>query len=155
MLGGSRDDYRLKLSNTHMKSPTSRSAVTVAFVCLLFGLLPVACSRHPESDIALQQRLVGTWRYSRSDGNRESDLTFTVTPNGGYISRITSPQAHTLEGAAEVKNGFLIVTVTNRDNSPVPSPMVSRETIVRFEKGELVIQSEGSNVTNVFRKDAQ
>ena len=159
VVGGSRDDYRLKLSNTHMeKSLTSRSAVTIAFVCLLSGLLPVACSRNPESDTALQQRLVGTWRYSRSDGNSaivHSDLAFTVTPNGSYISRITSPQAHTLEGTAEVKNGFLIVTITNRDNSQVPSPIVSRETIVQFDKGELVTQSEGSSVTNVFRKDVQ
>src|SRR5207253_1562635 len=110
-----RDGCRLKLSNTHMKeSLSSRSVVTLVFVCLLSGSLPVACSRRPEPDISLQQRLVGTWRYSRSDGTRTalppSDLTFTVTSNGGYISRITNPQAHTLEGIAEVKNGLLIIT---------------------------------------------
>ena len=142
-----------------MKEFLTSNSVKVVFVCLLSGLLPVACSHHPESDIILQQRLVGTWRFSRSDGTvavlPPSDMTFTITSNGGYISRITNPQAHTLEGTAEVKNGILIVTVTNRDNATAPSPLVDRQTIVRFDQGELGIRSEGSNITNVFQKNPQ
>lgn len=81
------------------------------------------------------------------------DLVFTVTSNGGYTSTVTIPETHTLTGTAEVKHGFLIVTATTRDNATVPSPLVDRQTIVRFDAGELVVRSEGSKVENVFRKD--
>ena len=137
-------------------SPLSRSAAIIASICLLSTLLPLGCSRHPESDAALQKRLVGTWRYHQSSGTSvvtRGDLAFTVTPDGGYASRVTIPQTHALAGTAEVKNGFLIITITNRDNATVPSPLVDRQTIVRFDGGELVTRSEGSNLENVFRKD--
>src|SRR5262245_8803625 len=123
----------------------SRSTAIIAFVCLLSTFLPLGCSHAPEPDAALQKRLVGTWRGG--------GLVFTVTSNGGYTSTVSAPQTHTLAGTAEVKNGFLIVTVTNRDNATAPSPLVDRQTIVRFNNGELVVRSEGSNVENVFRKD--
>jgi hypothetical protein len=82
-------------------------------------------------------------------------MVFTVTSNGGYTSRVTLPQTHTLAGTAEFKNGFLILTATNRDNATVPAPLVDRQTIVRFDDGELVTRSEGSDVENVFRKDTR
>jgi hypothetical protein len=137
-------------------SPLSRSTALVAFICLLSTFLPLGCSHHPESDAALQKRLVGTWRYHESSGTgvkTRGDLVFTVTSNGGYTSRVTTPQPHALAGTAEVKNGFLIVTVTNRDNATVPWPLVDRQTIVRFDNELLVTRSEGSNVENVFGKD--
>ena len=137
-------------------SPSSRSTAIIAFICLLSIFLPLGCSHHPESDEALQQRLVGTWRYRESFGSSvtiRSDLAFTVTSNGGYASKVTLPRTHTLTGTAEVKNGLLIISVTNLDNATVPSPLVDRQTIVRFDSEELVVRSKGSTVEDVFRKD--
>ena len=133
-----------------------RSTAIIAFICMLSTFLPLGCSRHPESEAALQKRLVGTWRYHESSGTgakTRGDLVFTVTSDGGYTSRVTIPQTHALAGTAEVKNGLLIVTITNRDNATVPSPLVDHQTIVRFENEELVVRSEGSTVENIFRRD--
>jgi hypothetical protein len=137
-------------------SPLSRSTAIIAFICLLSTFLPLGCSHHPESDVTLQKRLVGTWRYHESSGTGvkiRSDLFFTVTSSGGYTSKVTLPRAHALGGTAEVRNGLLIITVTNLDNATVPSPLVDRQTIVRFDNEELVIRSEGSTVEDAFRKD--
>src|SRR5690348_8325743 len=102
-------------------SPLSHSAAMVAFICLLSTCFFPGCNR-TQPDATLQKRLVGTWRYHETSGagvKIRSDLAFTVTSSGGYISRVTLPQAHALGGTAEVRNGLLIITVTNLDNATV------------------------------------
>src|SRR5690349_16167724 len=96
-------------------SPLSRSAAMITSMCLLLTFLSLGFSHPPESGAALQKRLVGTW-WSRGD------LVFTITSDGGYVSSVTLPQPHALAGTAEVKNGVLIITITNRDKATVPSP---------------------------------
>jgi hypothetical protein len=121
------------------------------FTCLL--LLTCGCRR--ESDATLQERLVGTWRYAKSDGAAvaiPSDLTFTVTRDGSYSSKVTMPQSHAVEGTAEIKNGFLMVTVTKCDATNVVSPIVDRQAIIQFDEKGLVTRSEGSSIKNYFRK---
>jgi hypothetical protein len=133
---------------------TRRFHLTERLALIGLGLLLFACGCHRESDAARQGRLTGTWRYSRSEGTRNavfSDLTFTVTASGNYTSRVTVPQAHSLKGTAEIKNGILIITATKRDNSNVDPPFVDRQTIIEFDEKELVTRSEGSNVKNHFR----
>ena len=122
-----------------------------AFTFGCFLLATFGCRRN--SDAALQQRLVGTWRFASVDGNFKGatgDLTFTVTTNGEYISQITIPEAHSIRGLASVENGIMIVTVTNRDNIAVRNHQ--HQTIVRCDGEELVILPEGSDMAIHFRK---
>jgi hypothetical protein len=133
-----------------MKIPRELFSATFAFTCLL--LLASGCDHH--SDAALRERLVGSWRSSGNDGQNQmfSDLTFTIATNGNYSSQITIPQPHSIEGSTEIKNGFLIVTVTNRDNTNVLPHDIARQEIIRVDEGELSLRSEGSDVKNYFRK---
>lgn len=129
---------------------TWHSFSTLAFTCLL--LITSGCQR--KADAALRERLVGTWRYTKSEGNKidiTSDLTFMVTTNGGYLSQVTLPQTHSAEGTAEIKNGYLIVTATRRDNTNVAPPFTEREKIISLDEKELVLKSEGSSLINHFQ----
>src|SRR5690349_4997315 len=122
----------------------SRVAELLALAIIVSLLVAYGCR---ESDAGRQARLVGTWRYSRSEGNSNavfSDLTFTVTESGIYISQGTVPQAHSIEGTAAIKNGILIITATKRDNANVNPPLIDRQTIIQLDDRELVTQSEGS-----------
>ena len=119
------------------------------------GLLLIACGCHRHSDAALQERLVGTWSYGWSEGAGTplpSDLTFTVTTNGGYNSQISIPQVHFITGTAKIVSGFLVIAATNRDNISVFPPMMDQQTLVQLNDRELATVSTGSSVTNHFRK---
>jgi hypothetical protein len=135
------------------KDSTLHPIAAFAFGCLLLA----TCGCQRESDAVLQQRLVGTWTYSRSEGNFAiitNDLTFVITTNGDYLSHITVPQTHSIRGTAQIKNGLLILTSTNRDDTYVFPPLVEHETIVLLNKHELVTVSENSTVTNYFQKSS-
>jgi hypothetical protein len=129
--------------------------MTGAIVFGWLGLMLIVCGCHRHSDAALQQRLVGTWRYAGSEGNSNtifSDLTFTVSASGNYTSQITTPRTGSIEGTAEIKKGVLVITATKRNNTNVIPPLVERQTIIQFDEGEFVTRSEGSTVKNHFKK---
>src|SRR5262249_63251 len=127
------------------------------FICLLSTFFFLGCNQ-PQPDATLQKRLVGTWRYHESSGTAvkiRSDLVFTVTSSGGYFFTANPPPTPPPRGQGQGRNGLLIITVTNVDNATLSSPLVDRQTIVRFDNEELVIRSEGSTVEDVFRRDTQ
>ncbi len=77
-----------------------------------------------------------------------------ITTNGDYLSHITVPQKHSIQGTAQIKNGLLILTSTNRDDTYVFPPLVEHETIIRLNDRELVSVSEHSSITNHFQKSS-
>lgn len=138
----------------------SNPAVKLAAASLILTLLLVACNRHNTSDAALQQSLVGTWRFSTNyPSNKQFNCVSTVASNGVYICQLTnsaaSLPAHTLEGTWEVKDGLLIDTTTKLDHTNLPSPHVVRAHIIRFENDELGVQYEPTDFDGVLRKDTQ
>jgi hypothetical protein len=130
------------------------SRIIFAFACLI--LLLVYGYRH-RPDATFRKRLVGTWRYSRTESRSTleplpSDLTLTISANGDYFSQLTLPATHSIHGTAKVENGFLVLTATNRDSAYVYPPLVEHERIVQLNDTELATVPEGSNGTNHFQK---
>jgi hypothetical protein len=123
-----------------------------------------ACVRHNElkataSNSELQQKLAGIWKTTRIPAVYQS--TVTVASNGIYVcdvtdfSRVPSKSDH-LEGQWEIKDGFLIDTVTNSSATNIQLPMVLRAKIIQFNGDKLVLHVEHarSNLEEVvFEKE--
>ena len=118
-------------------------------------LLLCGCHHGDAPNAALQPLLVGTWRYTGSEGKSGSpgiDLTFTITSKGDYISHASNPEPHLILGTAKTENGILLITATNIDHTNLPAPVVDRQTIIHLDKRDLVIVSERSSLTNHCQK---
>jgi hypothetical protein len=125
----------------------------LAVGCAVLILAANGC--RPKSSAAVPGNLIGTWRIASVEGHNTGsigDLTFTISTNGGYVSQITIPDAHSIKGFASVENGIMIVTITNRDNTAAGPGYTQHNTIVRCDGDELVIRPEGSDMPIHFRK---
>lgn len=139
-------------------SPTSN----VAFVrIIIFPLLLIvgltACSKHNElkpviSNSEIQQRLVGTWKHSEDFTNGSTfESTVTVAANGTYVCDMakfsrTLYRAIHIEGQWEIKDGFLIDTMTlNTSVTNGHLPIVSQNKIIRFDTDDLVVRDTASS----------
>ena len=101
---------------------------------LVLSLLLASCGTRP-SDADLQQRLVGTWT-AEADKSR----VIEVRPDGAYVSRrVVSGTNALAEGRWEVKNGYVLGTVTKVSASwPDPESGVSSNKIFRLDERTLV-----------------
>ena len=118
-------------------------------------LLLTSCSR--ENDTSVSKNLPGTWHAATAAKN---ESTFTIAPNGDFTCRTVS-QAPTnnlqveLAGTFQVKDGFLIETVTNSTQPRIQGrlPFVSRARIIRADAHEMTITFDGID-RFVFQKEA-
>ena len=64
------------------------------------------------------------------------------------------PRAFEIEGTLEVRDGFVIDTMTKHSQTNAPVPVTNRQRIVRMDSREMVLNSPHSWETNllVFRK---
>jgi hypothetical protein len=95
------------------------------------------------------KNLPGTWHTALA---AENESTFTIAPNGDFTCRTVSPAPTTnppieLAGTLQVKDGFLIETVTNSTQPRIQGriPFVSRAQIIRTDAHEMVITFDGTN----------
>ena len=94
--------------------------------------------------------VVGTWidDWVAPDG-AQAETKETIGPDGRWTSHSTytlSNEVTTTEnqGVVEIKDGCLILTVTNRSYpSGAPLPWTHRYVIVRANDHELVLRDEG------------
>jgi hypothetical protein len=129
--------------------------IAVSTFACLGTLLVCGCHNGGAPDAALLPLLIGTWRYSGTEGESRppgNDLTFTITKNGNYISHARNPEPHIILGTAKMEKGILLITATNIDNANLPVPVVDRQTIIHLDKRELMIVSQRSSLTNRCQK---
>jgi hypothetical protein len=121
-------------------------AVVIVLVWLHF--------KHP-SEQQIQPEFVGTWTSHSQMGTRTNTSTLVCAPDGSYSRRWTATVAGKTSGGTEdgtwqVKDGFLIITMTSNDvDMQIPPPSTNR--IIRIDSQELVLQG-ARNGQMVFRK---
>ena len=108
-----------------------------------------------------QAKLTGTWSLDRvrSDGVA-IHTAITIASDGKYSARTTSTVTNssaaatvTLEGTFEIKDGYLMDTVTRHDVPTFQVPTTFRARIIRFDEQELLAFDEGNSVEVLFRKE--
>jgi hypothetical protein len=120
--------------------------VRISLESLIFALVLAGCGR-PEAKV--DRSLAGNWVLEwvapdgaqvetkdtfGTDGHWTCHNTFTLS------NQVTTDEA---QGTVEIKDGFLIRTVTNSsDRSGAPLPWTSRSLIVRTNDHELVLKQD-------------
>jgi hypothetical protein len=104
---------------------------------------------------------VGTWLYEVDKPNGwHFESKTSVASDGRYICHGVTmgtnqiPLAFEIEGTLEVREGFVIDTMTKSSETNAPVPVTHRQRIVRMDGREMVLNSSHSWETNllVFRK---
>jgi len=134
----------------------------------LIYILPVlvlaACSHSgragaANSDVELQQKLVGTWRGdSQLPGGLHVQSETVVDAGGSYVLHLTNAlvdgvRTATLAGTLQVRDGLLVDTITNDfgGNTLVPR-IASVSRIVRVDEHELTMRGTNGDETITYRK---
>jgi hypothetical protein len=126
-----------------------RSSSILALVALL-----TSCHRIPKFE--------GSWVLDRTrpDGLKIHSVT-TIAPDGKYSTQTTAFTNSVLafavksEGTFEIKEGYLIDTMTKHSEPTVPLPSVFRARIIRFDGRELVARDDANAADVVFRKESK
>jgi hypothetical protein len=131
-------------------------ALTFFAVSLLLG-----CHKQ---NTTVHNSLAGTWLFETNypDG-RKFESTITVGANGTYFGHINSLghsnnfREFDIEGTWQIKDGFLIDTLTKHSQTNAKVPMVTRTRIVRSSDQELDVKIDDKQDPNfgheaVFRK---
>src|ERR1035437_2447622 len=116
---------------------------------LIIGILIfLHYQKHP-SDSMIRRKLSGTWTLNITDGRAR---TLTMSSDGHWTEQITGKiRTGRLDGTWQVRDGFLISTITNNDmDMQVPSTHSSR--IIRIDSHEYVLQSENGKTPAVLKK---
>jgi hypothetical protein len=131
--------------------------------CQPKGLFAAVTNAFP-SDTVVQQKMMGTWWHSQPSFSPASFHLFmiTVASNGDTVSRSTfrvgdGNRTNTLEGRWEVRDGFLIETIT-KTSSPAGAPLPYSFTnrLLRVTERELVYrESAQGNAVVMWRKVRQ
>jgi hypothetical protein len=129
----------------------------ITIIGFSLGLLIIATlifmhyQKHP-SDSMIRRKLPGTWIPNIADGRAR---TLTTSSDGHWTEQITGKiRTGRLEGTWQVRDGFLIITLTNNDlDMQVPSTHSSR--IIRIDSHEYVLQSENGNTPAVVFKKVE
>jgi hypothetical protein len=126
----------------------------VSLESLILALVLAGCGR-PETKV--DRSLAGTWVLKWVDpAGAQVETRNTFGTDGHWICHSTftlSNQVWTDEaqGTAEIKDGFLIQTMTNGSNpNGVPLPLTSRSLIVRTNERELVLRVQETEF--IFRR---
>jgi hypothetical protein len=129
-----------------------------ALYLLSVALLLVGCGREKTSTAA-SRFPVGTWVCEFDYPNGSHFKSTTVVSSGGrYLCHGTSTgtnnisRSFELEGSWEIRDGFLIDTMTKHSQTNAPVPTTSRAQIIRRSDSELVTKWEGMENESVLRK---
>jgi hypothetical protein len=112
---------------------------TLPLLLCVAAILLTACNH--TKDMAIRKSLPGDWQVEMADGGKSES---TYLPNGDFKCHVTFPSGNTMEmvGRYEVKDGFLIETVTSA--SP---PAVLRFQIIQSDDREMVLLKDGVKST--------
>ena len=126
------------------------------------SLADVRSANEPQktpSDAAIREKVVGTWIVDLQSHNGFSIKgTATIVSENKFISTVTVTTGDRreemgYEGRWDVKDGFLIETITKSDSRMAPVGMVTRDKVIRVNDQELVyLTEEGKTVTRKRKK---
>jgi hypothetical protein len=106
----------------------------------------------PLSDTGIRQKIVGTWIVdSHSPTGSSMKGTVTILSDGSLVAKLTiirknGEEDFGYEGTWQVKEGFLIETVTSSHSRLTVTGHVTRDKIIRLDAHELVFQMETGRI---------
>jgi RNA polymerase sigma factor (sigma-70 family) len=103
--------------------------------------------REQPSDAIVRQELPGTWTETGADGVIK---TITINSDGHTTMKISGHSSGSSEGTCQVKNGFLIATIT-KSSQLIRLPLTESVRIIRMDDRELVVQGD-QNSQVVYKK---
>ena len=129
------------------------------FPLLALSVFLIGCGHR--SDAEIRKSLPGAWHFVQaSSGGNGDRSTFTVAPNGDFTSEVVRSDGTLVvqtAGTFQVKDGYLIGTVTNSSQSQSKKhlPFVLRAKIVQADAKKMVIVAEGTTNRMTIEKDAK
>jgi len=126
---------------------------------LVFCILLTGCDRDSNSQPA--GRLQGTWLLDRLGTGINLGVklhtTTKVDSDGRYSCESVATSSNRVvrficEGTWQIKDGYLIDTVTNHSDTNIVVPWIVRARIVQITDQELAIHDETNSVDAIFRK---
>jgi hypothetical protein len=127
-----------------------KKTTTIGFIVALLVVATLLSWQHfkPSRDAKIRMNLPGTWVTDFG--------SFTVRPDGSYIGWHTNSTSGvvTNEGTFQIRDGFLINTVTKSSRTNAHVPYVGYLRTIQANDGEIVLD-EGGGVEDVLRKDAK
>ena len=126
-----------------------RKFIAISVVLVLLAFTSLLAWRHFQHlrDERIYKNLAGTWTMSfgsltvRPDGSYV--LAFTVSPTSGVVTN---------EGTFQVRDGFLIDTVTKSYRKNAPVPYTTPTPIIMANDHEMIIDTGAGNKL-ILRKD--
>ena len=124
-------------------------------VCLLL----IGCGRN--SGLRPAPSSQGTWQLDRAGTGMNLGVqlhtTTMVDSDGRYSCETVATGSNrvvrfTLEGTWQIKDGYLIDTVTRHSDTNIAVPWTNRARIVRITDQELAIHDEANSADAIFRK---
>jgi hypothetical protein len=136
---------------------TMKKTITIGFTVALLIIVALLSWQHfkPSRDAKIRKNLPGIWVVNWGKNHRS---TSTISPDGSYVCQITGSSdgtVVTVEGTFQVRDGFLIDTMTKSSQTTTHVPNVSRGQIIRADAHEMAISFDGGNGESVFRKDTR
>lgn len=129
--------------------------------CRPKGLQGAVISALP-SDVALQQRIAGSWWHSLPtfDPGSYDVSRITIASNGDYVCDLVfrdggATHTNTLEGRWQVRDGLLIDTITKCSPPAQALPSVFSNRIVRVNDHELVYRRCRDDIVELWRRVKQ
>lgn len=125
---------------------TMKKIITIGFIAALLVLVTLLAWQHfkPSRDAKIRKNLTGTWVVDFG--------SFTVRPDGSYVGWITNSTSGvvTNEGTFQIRDDYLINTMTKTSRTNARVPYVGHLRIIRANDGEIVLDDGG--VEDVLRK---
>ena len=126
--------------------------ITIGFVTAVLVAIALLSWQHIKTsrDARTRQNLAGTWVVDTG--------SFTVRPDFSYVGQFTNSTAGkivTNEGTFQVRDGFLIDTMTKSSGAHAHVPYITRLRIVRADAHQMVIDEndDSGDIKIVLRKD--
>ena len=108
--------------------------------------------RKEPSDAEIRQKVVGTWIVDTHSTNGVSiEGTVTIFSDSKFISKATASvgdkkQELEYEGTWQVKDRYLIETITKSGSKLITAGKVTRDKIIRVDDQELVFRTESGKI---------
>jgi hypothetical protein len=135
--------------NTH----AMKSKYLVVILSLITIGLPFAWSasepQHDLTDDDIRQKIVGTWLVETHLSNGNSVIgTETILLSNSMVSKATLTIGDTKEeleynATWQVKDGYLIETVTKSNSERIPLGKITRDKVVTLDDKVFIFQTEG------------
>ncbi len=103
--------------------------------------------REQPSDAMVRQELPGTWTETGADGVIK---TITIDSDGHTTMKLSGRSSGSSEGTTQIKNGFLIGTIT-KSSQLITLPFTNSVRIIRIDDRELVLPGD-RNSQVVYKK---